>query len=199
MPTTQAANIAAASGDDVLQQAITWMDEGHGVALAVVVNTWGSSPCPAGSQLAVNDKGVFVGSVSGGCIEPFVISEAIDVIAAGEPQSLEYGVSDEQAREVRLTCGGSLRVFVMCAPPRAELKKMMGDSPVTRVIDLANGATLMVDDTSVTGALRLSEDSLNQVHCLHKQGGGGTVIREAESELFVMTHSRPRKLIIIGA
>ena len=199
MPPVPTTDITLASSDEVLQQAIAWIEEGHGVALAVVVDTWGSSPCPVGSQLAINDRGAFVGSVSGGCIEPPVISEAIDIIANGEPQSLEYGVSDETAREVRLTCGGNIRVFVMRAPPRAELEKIMGDSPVTRVIDLANGATLMVDDTSVTGALRLSEDSLNQVHCLHKQGGGGTVIREAETELFVMTHSRPRKLIIIGA
>ncbi len=185
--------------DEVLKQAIVWMDEGHGVALAVVVETWGSSPRPVGSQLAINDKGAFVGSVSGGCIEPLVISEAIDVIATGEPQSLEYGVSDEQAQEVRLTCGGNIRIFVMRAPPQMELKRMMGEAPITRVIDLANGATLLLDDAGVTGALRLSEDSLNQAHCLHKQGGGGTVIGDGETELFVMTHSRPRKLIIVGA
>ncbi len=185
--------------DEVLKQAIAWMDEGHGVALAVVVDTWGSSPRPVGSQLAINDSGSFVGSVSGGCVEPFIISEAIDIIAEGEPQSLEYGVSDEQAREVRLTCGGNIRVFVMPAPSRADLERMMGEAPITQVIDLANGATLLLDDAGVSGALQLGEDSLNQVHCLHKQGGGGTVIREAETELFVMTHTRPRKLIIVGA
>ncbi|MCP4469482.1 MAG: XdhC family protein [Gammaproteobacteria bacterium] len=185
--------------DKVLKQAIAWMDEGQGVALAVVVDTWGSSPCPVGSMLAINDSGAFVGSVSGGCIEPFVISEAIDIIADGEPQNLEYGVSDEKAREVRLTCGGRIRVFVLRAQSRDELEKMMGDPPVTRVIDLANGATLMVDDASVTGELQLSEDVLNQIHCLHNQGSGGTVIQQADTELFVMTHSRPRKLIIVGA
>ncbi len=185
--------------NEVLKQAIAWLDEGRGVALAVVVDTWGSSPCPVGSQLAINDSGAFVGSISGGCIEPFVISEAIDIISEGEPQSLEYGVSDETAQEVRLTCGGNIRVFVMPAPPRNELEKMMGELPVTRIIDLATGATLLLDDTSVAGNLQLSEDALNQAHCLHKQGGGGTVIREAETELFVMTHTRPRKLIIVGA
>jgi xanthine dehydrogenase accessory factor len=199
MPPVPIADNSPAGSDEVLKQAIAWIDEGHGVALAVVVDTWGSSPRPAGSMLAINDSGAFVGSVSGGCIEPLVISEAIDIIADGEPQILEYGVSDKTAREVRLTCGGNLRVFVMRAPPRAELEKMMGNPPVTRVIDLANGATLMVDDASVAGALQLSEDSLNQVHCLHKQGAGGTVIREAGVELFVMTHTRPRKLIIVGA
>ncbi len=185
--------------DDVLKQAITWMDQGHGVALAVVVSTWGSSPCPAGSQLAVNNSGAFVGSVSGGCIEPLVISEAIDIIADGQPQDLQYGVSDEQAREVRLTCGGNIRVFVTCSPPRVELERMIGDRPVTRVLNLRSGETLMVDDQSATGTLKLHQDTLNRVHCLHKQGAGGTVIRQDETELFVMTHTRPRKLIVIGA
>jgi len=109
MPPAPIADNSPAGSDEVLKQAIAWMDEGHAVALAVVVDTWGSSPCPAGSQLAINDSGAFVGSVSGGCIEPIVISEAIDIIADGEPQLLEYGVSDETAREVRLTCGGTLR------------------------------------------------------------------------------------------
>lgn len=185
--------------DDVLQQAIAWIDQGHGVALAVVVSTWGSSPRPVGSQLAINDTGAFVGSVSGGCIEPFVISEAIDIIAEGEPQDLEYGVTDEQAQEVRLTCGGNIRVFVERAPPRAELEKMAGDRPVTRVVDLTSSAALMVDDDSAAGALVLSEDTLNEVRCLHKQGTGGVVIREGDAELFVMTYTRPRKLVVVGA
>ncbi len=199
MPSAPIKDLSPADGDEVLKQAIAWIDEGHGVALAVVVSTWGSSPCPVGSQLVVNDSGAFFGSVSGGCIEPFVISEAIDIIDDGEPQSLEYGVSDDKAREVRLTCGGNIRVFVMRAPPREELEKMTGGSPVTRVIDLANGSTLMVDDANVTGTLQLDEETLNQVSCLHKQSVGGTVIREAETELFVMKHTRPRKLIIVGA
>ena len=192
-------DIALVRGDDVLKQAIAWIVEGHGVALAVVISTWGSSPCPVGSRLAINDSGAFVGSVSGGCIEPFVISEAIDIIANGQPQDLEYGVSDAQAREVHLTCGGNIRVFVMPAPPRAELEKMIGDVQITQVIDLVNGTTLLVDDESVTGKLALSEDSLKQVYCLRKQGTGATVIRLEKAELFVMTQSRPRKLMIVGA
>lgn len=187
------------SGDDVLKQAIAWMDKGYGVALATVVSTWGSSPRPAGSQLAINDKGAFVGSVSGGCIEPFVISEAIDIIADGEPQDLKYGVTDEQAHEVRLTCGGNIRVFVEQAPPRAELEKMASGRPVTRVVDLESGAALMVDDESATGALVLNEDTLNEVRCLHKHDAGGSVIREGGAELFVMTYTRPRGLVVIGA
>ena len=164
-----------------------------------MVSTWGSSPRSVGSQLAVNDKGAFVGSVSGGCIESFVISEAIDIIAEGEPQDLEYGITDKQAHEVRLTCGGNIRVFVERAPPRADLEKLAGGWPVTRAVDLASGAALMVDDDGAAGTLVLSESTLAEVHCLHKQGGGGVVIRDGDIEVFVMTYTRPRKLVIIGA
>jgi xanthine/CO dehydrogenase XdhC/CoxF family maturation factor len=101
-----------ASQDDVLAEAGRWRDEGRKVALATVVTTWGSSPRPVGSQLAVDDKGQFVGSVSGGCIEGAVIKEALDVIATGAPKLLDFGVTNEQAWEVGLACGGKVQVFV---------------------------------------------------------------------------------------
>ena len=98
--------------DDVLAQAAEWQDAGHGVALATVVRTWGSSPRPVGSQLAVNDKGTMVGSVSGGCIEGAVIEQAKKVIAEGKPELMEFGVTDDKAWEVGLSCGGDVHVFV---------------------------------------------------------------------------------------
>jgi len=89
-----------------------WKESGHGVALATVVQTWGSSPRAEGSHLAVNERGEFVGSVSGGCIEGAVVTEALAAIADGKPRTLEFGVSDEQAWEMGLACGGRVRVFV---------------------------------------------------------------------------------------
>jgi len=89
-----------------------WKSSGQGVALATVVQTWGSSPRPEGSHLAVNDRGEMVGSVSGGCIEGAVVTEALAAIIDGKPRTLEFGVSDEQAWEVGLACGGKVRVFV---------------------------------------------------------------------------------------
>ena len=103
---------AALSSDDVLKQAEGWLDAGDSVALATVVRTWGSSPRPVGSQLAVNADGRFVGSVSGGCIEGAVVTEAHESIADGKPRSLAFGVSDAMAWEVGLTCGGEIEVFV---------------------------------------------------------------------------------------
>ena len=98
--------------ETILEQAAEWIAGGKDVALATVVNTWGSAPRPAGSQLAVDSDGRFIGSVSGGCIEGAVVLEALEVIADGQPRVLEFGVSDDQAWEVGLACGGKIRVFV---------------------------------------------------------------------------------------
>ncbi|MEX2649449.1 MAG: XdhC family protein [Alphaproteobacteria bacterium] len=98
--------------DDVLLSAAKWKNAGKGVALATVIATWGSSPRPVGSQLAVDDTGSFVGSVSGGCIEGAVVKEALGVIGDGQPRTLKFGVTNEQAWEVGLACGGTVRVYV---------------------------------------------------------------------------------------
>jgi len=97
---------------DIMEQAARWRETGQGVALATVVSTWGSSPRPTGSKLAVNDKGAFVGSVSGGCVEGAVVTEALDTIRDGKPRLLGFGVSNEDAWEVGLACGGKIEIFV---------------------------------------------------------------------------------------
>jgi xanthine/CO dehydrogenase XdhC/CoxF family maturation factor len=97
---------------DILEQAARWREQGHGVALATVVKTWGSSPRQPGAKLAVSDAGAFVGSVSGGCVEGAVVTEALDVIESGKPKMLEFGVADETAWQVGLSCGGTIRVYV---------------------------------------------------------------------------------------
>jgi LAO/AO transport system kinase len=98
--------------DDVLDQASRWRSEGKGVALATVVSTWGSSPRPAGSHLAVDENGAMIGSVSGGCIEGAVVLEAQAAIKHGKPRLLEFGVSDDDAWAVGLACGGRIQVYV---------------------------------------------------------------------------------------
>lgn len=97
---------------DVLVTAETWMREGRKVALATVTERWGSAPRPVGSHLVVDGDGNFAGSVSGGCVEGSVIVEAIDVIATGNPRMLDFGVADETAWAVGLSCGGRIKVFV---------------------------------------------------------------------------------------
>src|SRR5580692_1159204 len=97
---------------DVLDQAAAWMAEGKKVAFATVVETWGSSPRPPGSRLAVDERGAFVGSVSGGCIEGAVVTEALAAMEDGRPRLLTFGVTNEMAWEVGLACGGRVSVFV---------------------------------------------------------------------------------------
>ena len=97
---------------DILDSAQNWLDEGRDIALATVVETWGSAPVPSGSQLVVDAQTNFIGSVSGGCVETAVIGEAQEVIRTGQPRLLEYGVSNEMAWEVGLACGGRIKVYV---------------------------------------------------------------------------------------
>ncbi|MEO0422159.1 MAG: XdhC family protein [Pseudomonadota bacterium] len=99
-----------------LRQGLAWHASGHRVAIASVVSTWGSAPCPAGSQLLVRDDMHFEGSVSGGCVESAVIAEAVAMLGGGDepaaPRLLTYGVSDEAAIEVGLACGGTVEIWL---------------------------------------------------------------------------------------
>jgi xanthine/CO dehydrogenase XdhC/CoxF family maturation factor len=101
-----------ASDQDILKAAEDWRREGREVAVATVVETWGSAPRPIGSNLVIDGEGNFLGSVSGGCVEGAVVTEALDVIESGKPKTLEFGVADETAWQVGLSCGGTIRVFV---------------------------------------------------------------------------------------
>ncbi len=98
--------------DDILSAAEQWRAEGRGVAIATVIETWGSAPRPVGSHLAIDADGRFLGSVSGGCVEGAVVEEALDVIASGAAKTLEFGVADETAWRVGLSCGGRIKVYV---------------------------------------------------------------------------------------
>lgn len=98
--------------EDILATAAAWKAAGEQVAIATVVETWGSSPRPAGSRLAVTASGRLAGSVSGGCIEGAVADAAKQAMATGTPRLLDFGISDERAWEVGLSCGGKVKVFV---------------------------------------------------------------------------------------
>lgn len=98
--------------EDVLTTAHAWREAGERVALATVIATWGSSPRPVGSQMALTASGRILGSVSGGCVESAVMEAALATLADGRGQLLEFGVSTERAWEVGLACGGRLQIFV---------------------------------------------------------------------------------------
>ncbi len=103
---------AVLTQDDPLLTAQIWADSGRAVAIATVMETWGSAPRPVGSHLVVDGEGHFFGSVSGGCVEGAVISEALEVIATGQAKMLEFGVADETAWKVGLSCGGRICIYV---------------------------------------------------------------------------------------
>jgi xanthine/CO dehydrogenase XdhC/CoxF family maturation factor len=96
----------------ILETANTWVTEGRKIAIATVIETWGSAPQPVGSQLVVDADGNFEGAVSGGCVEGAVITDAQDMIASGGHKVLSFGVADETAWKVGLACGGKIRVLV---------------------------------------------------------------------------------------
>jgi xanthine dehydrogenase accessory factor len=165
--------------NDPLTLAAAWRDGGHGVALATVVATWGSSPRPAGSQLVVRDDGVHQGSVSGGCIEGAVIEEALAVINGGDAKLLSYGVTNERAWEVGLSCGGTVEVHV--APIPEILDQLLADCAAHRPVALLTNLE--------TGDVELTHD--------HQ------ALREDRSrkvdDVFVQALNPPLRLIIVGA
>ncbi len=103
---------AMTDAESVLETAAAWARDGEEVALATVTETWGSSPRPAGSRMAVTKSGKMAGSVSGGCIEGAVADAAMLALQSGQPALLDFGVTNEMAWEVGLACGGKVKVFV---------------------------------------------------------------------------------------
>ena len=99
--------------DKILEEAISWIESGQQVALATVVQTWGSSPFQIRSKMIINEKGNFLGSVSGGCVETNVITECLELIKNKNSfKKIDFKVSDENAWEVGLACGGEMSVFI---------------------------------------------------------------------------------------
>ncbi len=97
---------------DILPTVEMWQSRGDQIAIATVIQTWGSSPRAPGAKMAVNQKGEMVGSVSGGCVEGAVVEEARQVLKSGRPKLLHFGVADDTAWEVGLACGGNIEIFV---------------------------------------------------------------------------------------
>jgi xanthine/CO dehydrogenase XdhC/CoxF family maturation factor len=97
---------------DLISTIDAWRARGDSVVLATVVKTGGSTPRPVGAKMIVNSRGEFAGSVSGGCVEGAVIDQARQVLKSGKPKLVKYGIADETAWDVGLSCGGMIEVFV---------------------------------------------------------------------------------------
>lgn len=174
---------------DLSALALAWHRAGRGVAIATVVQTWGSAPRAVGSQLVIAADGAMEGSVSGGCVEGAVIIEAIDALEDGKARVLEFGVSDDEAFAVGLACGGEIKVLVEpigTALPVALLEDLVTTrsqgQPVAYVTDLTNGAPRLADKDAYPDRFRLDRSGV-----------------EEDGQTFVAVHNPPLRLIIVGA
>jgi xanthine dehydrogenase accessory factor len=186
----------------VLSKALDWLAEGRGVALATVIQTWGSAPQPVGSQLLVDADGDFLGSVSGGCVEAEVITEAADVIATGEPKALEFGVEDTTAWKVGLACGGAIRIFVEKVEtgggfPDSVLHRLVDDvearHKVALVTNLATGAHSLARSPGDLGH-DLAPALENAFRC-----DKSVALAASDGEVFINVFNPTIRLIIVGA
>jgi xanthine dehydrogenase accessory factor len=173
--------------DSFPEIALDWHQAGRGAVLCTVVDTWGSAPRRAGSQLVVSGAGEIAGSVSGGCVEGAVILDALDALADGRQRLLTFGVSDGDAFAVGLACGGTIRVLVEpvgSALPAAVLTDLVAARAARR-------AVAYVTDLE-TGGPRLSEDYPERQH-MDRTGV------EPDGRSFVAVHNPPLRLIVVGA
>jgi xanthine dehydrogenase accessory factor len=183
---------------DILAQALDWARRGKRVALATVVATWGSSPRGVGSRLAVDEDGLFIGSVSGGCVEGEILATAEEVIAGGRPALREFGVSNETAWSVGLACGGSIRIYVERIESGDFLQDLIDGARAGReaitLVALDSGERILFDAESV------ALDDLTR-HALREVAGQGNdaLVETPRGLFFIEVWRAPLRLAIIGA
>lgn len=189
--------------EDVLEQAQSWLQQGRGVALATVIETWGSAPRPVGSQLAVNDQCAFVGSVSGGCVEAAVVKVGVEVIASGHAQRVAFGVSHEQAWQVGLACGGRLEVMVERADDPALLERIQRDRTAKRSVVLATdltafARTLIDPFEQAPDAVGADPFVMEAARRAARQDRSARV-SSASGDVFLRVWNPPLRMFVIGA
>jgi xanthine dehydrogenase accessory factor len=199
--------------NDVLSSLEAWRQRGEQIAVATVINTWGSAPRPVGAKMIVTHSGAVAGSVSAGCVENAVIEECQSALKTGQPRLLTYGVSDDTAFEVGLACGGTIEVFV--EPFSAwnsiyePLKQRLEAREPTAVVSVLKGGEerlnrklLVLADGSTQGDLQIPglerwivDTALEQL----ARGAGDTLELEDGTLVFFEVHPPVPRLIIIGA
>jgi xanthine dehydrogenase accessory factor len=177
--------------DTIPELAAAWLAEGRRVALATVVETWGSAPRPAGAQLVIDGEGAFEGSVSGGCVEGAVVLEALEALADGRARLLEFGVADEDAFTAGLACGGNIRVLVEPVdgaegPARDEIDRLVAARAARRPVVLSVNLA--------THERRLAEGGDVAAHPGLVEG-----IAAVDGDWFTIPHVPPLRLLVVGA
>ena len=184
----------SADHDHIPETAFEWHLSGRGSALATVVETWGSAPRQPGSQLAISGQGQIMGSVSGGCVEGAVVTEALEAMADGVPRLLTFGVSDETAFSVGLACGGTIRVLVEPIGdgdhrlPIATLRALVDARAARHAVGYA------VDTTTWARQVLVPKDDA----AVDARFASDTSGMEADGR-FVAIHNPPLRLIVVGA
>lgn len=176
--------------DDIPEKALEWINAGKAVALATVVQTWGSAPRRTGSMLVISGDGEIEGSVSGGCVEGAVVTEAFEAIEAGQPRMLEYGVTDGDAFAVGLACGGTIRIWLdpICdgGMPVADLETLVAQRQarvaVGYRVDTESGVREIVSASGFADRFRSDTSGM-----------------EEDGKTFISVHNPPLRLIIVGA
>ena len=194
---------------DILPELNQWTSEQEPIALATVIQTWGSSPRRAGAKMALTPDGKITGSVSGGCVEGAVFEAGVDVLQADRPQLLHFGVADETAWEVGLACGGSIDIFVK--PLDTEffnaLHSVLSSDQAAVAATVVRGAEelfgremLVRDDGTVTGSIDPSLDLqvLDLANETLAQGGSRRVKLNEDTEIFMEAILPPPTLIAVG-
>ncbi len=183
-----------ASHDQIPEAALAWHRAGKGAAIATVIETWGSAPRQAGSQLAISGEGEMTGSVSGGCVEGAVITEALDALADRKPRILTFGVSDETAFAAGLACGGTIRVLV---EPVGDGSEALPESMLAQVVAArATPQALAVVTSPATWTRSLltpGQDPATDARFKSDRSG------MEEDGRFIAIHNPPLRLIVIGA
>lgn len=189
-------NPNATAAADVIGLLETTMVRDGRVALATIIDTWGSAPVPVGGQMAIAGDGTFAGSVSGGCVEGEVIAEATEALEGGPPRTLSFGVEDETAWRVGLPCGGKIRVFV---------ERLEGDSGRDYIRSLAQsraGRDALVIRTRLSDGTRRIARRTGQTDpdtARRFLSGVSSVETGPDGEAFVHARLPPPRIVIIGA
>jgi xanthine dehydrogenase accessory factor len=196
---------------DILPDLENWHADhpGKAIALATVIQTWGSSPRRAGAKMALTPDGGITGSVSGGCVEGAVFEAGVEVLKSNRPQLLHFGVADETAWEVGLACGGSIDIFVKPLDPEffdalrsvLEAEQTAIVATVVRGPEELLGCEMLVrEDGTITGSLNANLDQ--QVISLARdsltQGESRRVMLNEDVEIFMDVQLPPPTLIAVG-
>lgn len=190
---------------DILSTLQQWLSEEKAIALAVVTRTWGSSPRPVGSVLAVTANGQMAGSVSGGCVEGAVMKEALEVLKTNVPKQLHYGISNDDAWSVGLMCGGELDVFVQPFPTgetRERLLQALQHNEGGVLVSWINEAYDFQHFVSAKDKQWLVESgdypfALIGLDIFEK--GKSQIIEESDKKWFLHVFPKKSQLLIIGA